>query len=66
MEEKVYLELITKRNYKFYELIIKDLVVFVSYGRIGKKGNLKTFTFNDTTEAIKLFSSKIKSKVKKI
>lgn len=30
-----------------------------------KSGLLKTFTFNDTTEAIKLFSSKIKSKVKK-
>lgn len=65
MEEKVYLELVTKRNYKFYELIIKDLVVFISYGKIGKKGILKTFTFNNTTEALQLFSTKLKSKVKK-
>lgn len=62
---KIYLELVDNKHYKFYELFLDDLTLKISYGRIGKAGKLVKLITTNNSQALNLFMKKFKSKIKK-
>ena len=62
---KVYLELVNNKHYKFYELFLDELTLKISYGRIGKAGKLISLITKDKNDALKIFMKKFKLKMNK-
>lgn len=63
--KQIYLELVDNRHFKFYELVVDELLVKVSYGRIGRAGKLLTLVTNTSSQAINIFMKKLQAKLKK-
>ena len=61
----VYLELVDNKHFKFYELVVEELRIKISYGRIGRAGKLITLVTPNNNEALKLFMKKLQAKLKK-
>lgn len=59
---KIYLEKVTPHNHKYYQMVLDNNRVIVSYGRIGRPGKSKTFTFPSLKEALVFFDNQVTSK----
>lgn len=61
----IYLELSNEKHHKFYEIILGKNYITVNYGRIGRKGKVKTLFFNEYSQGYLIFKKQVLSKVKK-
>ena len=63
--KQIYLELVDNKHFKFYELVVEELRIKISYGRIGRAGKLLTLVTNTSSQAINIFMKKLQAKLKK-
>jgi predicted DNA-binding WGR domain protein len=61
---KTYLEFVSYKSYKFYEITISANTVTVTFGRIGYSGTQKVKYFSSPDEAKKFYDRQIKQKMK--